>query len=73
MRRKKVVSIKRDPTWEEWLSASDPASGNGLNLGSLNDAIARLAYSFWEARGCQGGSAEEDWLRAEAEIQSRRR
>ena len=27
--------------------------------------IARLAYSVWEARGCQGGSAEEDWLCAE--------
>ena len=27
--------------------------------------IAALAYSYWEARGCQGGSPEEDWLRAE--------
>ncbi|MGO9260538.1 MAG: DUF2934 domain-containing protein [Bryobacteraceae bacterium] len=33
-----------------------------------NADIARLAYSYWEARGCQGGSAEEDWLRAEVEI-----
>lgn len=33
-----------------------------------HDAIARLAYSYWEARGCQGGSPEEDWLRAEGEI-----
>jgi len=30
--------------------------------------IARLAYSYWEARGCQGGSPEEDWLRAEREL-----
>jgi len=30
--------------------------------------IARLAYSFWEARGFQGGSPEEDWLRAEREL-----
>jgi len=34
----------------------------------LREEIARLAYSYWEARGCQGGSAEEDWLRAEVEI-----
>lgn len=27
--------------------------------------IADLAYSYWEARGGSGGSAEEDWLRAE--------
>jgi hypothetical protein len=32
------------------------------------EEIARLAYSYWEARGCQGGSAEEDWLRAEREL-----
>jgi hypothetical protein len=34
------------------------------------DDIARLAYSYWEARGYQGGSPEEDWLRAEAELRS---
>lgn len=32
---------------------------------------ARLAYSYWEARSCQGGSAEEDWLRAEQELRNR--
>ena len=32
------------------------------------DEIARLAYSYWEARGYQGGSSEEDWLRAEQEL-----
>lgn len=30
--------------------------------------IARLAYSYWEARGYQGGSPDEDWLRAEQEL-----
>lgn len=34
------------------------------------DAVARLAYSYWEARGFIGGSPEEDWLRAEHEIRS---
>lgn len=33
------------------------------------DAIARIAYGYWEARGCQGGSAVEDWARAEQEYQ----
>lgn len=32
-----------------------------------HDEIARLAYSYWEARGRQNGFAEEDWYRAEAE------
>jgi hypothetical protein len=30
--------------------------------------VASLAYSYWLARGCQGGSPEEDWLRAEREL-----
>ena len=37
-----------------------------------SEEIARLAYSYWEARGRQGGSPEEDWLRAEQELRSRR-
>lgn len=31
--------------------------------------IAELAYSYWERRGFQGGSPEEDWFRAEGELQ----
>jgi hypothetical protein len=34
------------------------------------EAVARLAYSYWEARGFVGGSAEEDWLRAEEEVRT---
>ena len=33
-----------------------------------HEEIARLAYLYWEARGYQGGSPEEDWLRAENEL-----
>jgi hypothetical protein len=36
------------------------------------EEIARLAYSYWEARGGQGGSPEEDWVRAEQEFRVRR-
>jgi hypothetical protein len=35
------------------------------------EEIARLAYAFWEARGGIGGSAEDDWYRAEQEIRMR--
>jgi hypothetical protein len=34
------------------------------------EEIARLAYAYWESRGRQGGSSEEDWLRAERELRS---
>jgi hypothetical protein len=39
--------------------------------GPSREEIAALAYLFWEARGCQGGSPEEDWLRAEQELRTR--
>jgi hypothetical protein len=34
-------------------------------------AISELAYSYWEARGFQGGSPWEDWFRAEQELMRR--
>jgi len=36
-----------------------------------NETVAALAYSYWAARGYQGGSPEEDWLRAEQELRLR--
>jgi hypothetical protein len=35
------------------------------------DAIGRLAYFYWEERGCPNDSPDEDWLRAEAELRNR--
>jgi uncharacterized protein involved in copper resistance len=54
-------------------SASETSSSNPARTAAPDStvdrrAIARLAYSYWEARGYVGGSAEEDWLRAEREI-----
>jgi hypothetical protein len=39
--------------------------------GLKGEEIARLAYSYWEARGCEGGSPEEDWVRAEQGLRAR--
>jgi hypothetical protein len=36
------------------------------------EAIARLAHSYWEARGGHGGSPWEDWFRAEQELLRRK-
>ena len=35
------------------------------------EAIAVLAYYYFEARGCPHDSPHEDWCRAEAELRSR--
>jgi Protein of unknown function (DUF2934) len=35
------------------------------------EAIARLAYFYWEERGCQNDSPDEDWFRAEADLRNR--
>ena len=68
MKRKKAGPIKQQqPSWEEWVSANNAMNAAGSNE-SVEEAVAKLAYSYWESRGGQGGSAEQDWLRAEAEI-----
>ena len=33
------------------------------------EKISRLAYSFWQERGCPMGSPEEDWFLAEQAVQ----
>jgi hypothetical protein len=41
-----------------------------VELALDQEAIARLAYFYWEARGCQNDSPEENWFRAEAELRN---
>ena len=36
------------------------------------DRVAELAYFHWLKRGCPEGSPQEDWLRAERELQYRK-
>jgi hypothetical protein len=52
--------------------ATTPAGSATVRAGATpaptRQQIAALAYSYWEARGRQGGSPEADWLRAEREL-----
>lgn len=57
--KKTTVAVAVEPTTVE---SAAPAAA------PTREAIAKLAYSYWEARGYQGGSEQEDWLRAEAEL-----
>jgi hypothetical protein len=40
---------------------------------SVDASLIRIrAYQIWQARGCPGGSNEEDWFIAEQELRHRR-
>ena len=52
-------------------SARAVAAEPTLASAPSQDEIASLAYLYWEARGGQGGSPEEDWIRAERELRTR--
>lgn len=47
------------------VSAESTAAQNGRE--NDTEVIAKIAYGYWESRGGHGGSALEDWVRAERE------
>ena len=61
-------SPSRETTTLSAAPADAPSTDAQLFEAPAFEDIARLAYSYWEARGYQGGSPEEDWLRAEQEL-----
>jgi hypothetical protein len=61
--RPSAVEIAKAP-------ASEPEVLPVVPAASFQEAVARLAYSYFVARGSQGGSPEEDWLRAEQELRA---
>ena len=66
--RRKPTSAKRvKHTVSPAEKPLEPAATAAV-CGPSQDEIARLAYSYWEARGYAGGSSEEDWLRAQREL-----
>jgi hypothetical protein len=51
---------------------TDESTDLGIEHPALDqEAIARLAYFYWEERGCPTDSPDEDWFRAEAELRNR--
>ena len=65
--RHKPATTKRVKRAEPFVGAEPSATQPGPDA-PTQEQIACLAYSYWEARGYQGGSPEEDWLRAEREL-----
>jgi hypothetical protein len=63
--KKTAVAASVPETLQAPLAA--PSAGGSVT----HEQIASLAYSYWQDRGFQGGSPEEDWHRAERELKSR--
>ena len=51
-------------------AAPQPVSAELPTYEPTHEEIAALAFTYWAGRGYQGGSPEEDWLRAETELRS---
>jgi len=66
--RHKLATTKRVKRTAPPAAAADAPVTGPVSDAPSQEQIASLAYSFWEARGYQGGSPEEDWLRAEQEL-----
>ena len=67
-RKPTPISLVTDP---KPAAAASPAAGNGSTASPLanpEEYIRRRAYELYLERGGQEGFAEEDWLRAEAEL-----
>ena len=62
---KRVDDLRREAPAEVTRVDDEPGAPN-------QERIAELAYSYWEARGYQGGSPWEDWFRAEQELKRKR-
>ena len=66
-----AAAVEPSPSNDPTALTATQADTAPSNSGVTSEDIARLAYSYWEARGCQGGSSEEDWLRAEQELNAK--
>jgi hypothetical protein len=45
-----------------------PSLVMGAGTAMIHNMISQRAYSIWQSRGCPAGTALQDWLRAETEV-----
>ena len=63
--KRTAVPVEPASTTAETVESDAPRAEAVPLAQPSHEEIARLAYAYWEERGCQGGSADEDWVRAE--------
>lgn len=65
----KPGSAKREPEKKmNQPAATADAYQSQPSAASMQEEIARLAYTLWQQRGCPTGSAEFDWFAAEEKL-----
>jgi hypothetical protein len=65
----KPGSTQREPESNMRKPAATAATSQSQPSGaSMQEDIARLAYTLWQQRGCPNGSAEFDWFAAEEKL-----
>ncbi len=76
-RKTAAARPKHSPTTAETPVSPDresqpeaPPSSSAAAYAPSHEEIARLAYTYWLDRGCQGGCPEEDWRRAEEALRT---
>ena len=67
----KKETSETGPAKHRKVSAPEPVATAPVITTPSHDEIAKLAYSYWIARGYTHGSPEEDWLRAERELRAK--
>ena len=66
----RVNSVKHSKAAAPAVIQTETVQAATVQIAPVNahEAIAKIAYGYWEARGFQPGSPEQDWLRAEQEF-----
>jgi hypothetical protein len=69
--KRSAAAAQKPVSAAENLKTETSLTVSNISVNSVDpsrDEIARLAYLYWLDRGCQNGSAEEDWFRAEQQL-----
>jgi hypothetical protein len=64
----KILSAKGKRLSKTAVPEAHRCNGTDLVAASKRNKITLLAYTYWLQRGCPDGSPDEDWFRAEREI-----
>ena len=67
-----MKSLGEDMQTERWSTETNNEATDLVGDPVLDhEAIALLAYLYWEASGCPHDSTDENWFRAEAALRNR--